>query len=142
MKFKQIACGSNEYEEELRLREKLLRKPLDLELRDQDLENEEKQYHFGIFEENKLLACLIAKPVDDKVVQLRQMAVLPEYQRKGIGKVLMEFTESELRNRDYNQIWLNARMEVERFYQNLGYETVGNEFMEVTIPHVKMEKAL
>ena len=124
------------------MREKLLRKPLGMELREQDFENEETQYHFGIFEKNKLLACLVAKPVNDKVVQLRQMAVLPEYQGKGIGEVLMESTESELRGRDYNQIWLNARIEVERFYQNLGYKAVGNEFMEVTIPHVKMEKAL
>jgi predicted GNAT family N-acyltransferase len=37
---------------------------------------------------------------------------------------------------------MHARKTAKGFYEKLGYAVTGDEFMEVTIPHYIMEKAL
>jgi predicted GNAT family N-acyltransferase len=37
---------------------------------------------------------------------------------------------------------MHARKTAMGFYEKLGYEKIGDEFTEVTIPHYKMEKRL
>jgi predicted GNAT family N-acyltransferase len=37
---------------------------------------------------------------------------------------------------------MHARKTAVGFYEKLGYKRIGNEFLEVTIPHYAMEKAL
>lgn len=54
----------------------------------------------------------------------------------------MEQVEADVRKRDFKTIILHSRKTVAAFYQNLGYELTDKEFIEVTIPHVLMEKRI
>ncbi|MCA6515420.1 MAG: GNAT family N-acetyltransferase, partial [Chitinophagaceae bacterium] len=96
----------------------------------------------GCFEEDKLEACCILTEVDPSTVRLRQMAVGAALQRKGIGRVLMNFAENIARDRKYTRLTMHARKSAVGFYEKSGYRICSDEFTEVTIPHFEMEKEL
>ena len=70
------------------------------------------------------------------------MAVLNNLQGKGIGRALMMFAENIARDRGFRKISMHARKTAVGFYEKLGYEVEGDEFLEVTIPHHIMKKGL
>ena len=73
---------------------------------------------------------------------MRQVAVLPEYQGKGIGQELVWFSEEYVREKGGTHIILHSRETVVPFYQKLGYETYGEPFEEIGIPHRLMGRKL
>lgn len=142
MAFKMIDYGSREYQQMVQLRNDVLRKPLGLAFLADELESEKEEILIGAFEEEKMLGCCMLIKVDPTTVRLRQMAVLNNLQGKGIGKALMQFAENIARDRRFSKIMMHARKTATGFYEKLGYEVCGNEFQEVTLPHVVMEKRL
>jgi ribosomal protein S18 acetylase RimI-like enzyme len=98
--------------------------------------------HFGLFESGRLVTCVIAAPVSDVEAKIRQMAVAPESQGRGQGRLILEQLESMLADRGISHLWMHARKEAIGFYEKLGYATTGREFTEVGIAHIKMEKYL
>ncbi|QLE01885.1 GNAT family N-acetyltransferase [Galbibacter sp. BG1] len=61
--------------------------------------------------------------------QLRGMAVSEEYQRKGIGEVMVKKAETLMLERGGKFIWLNAREVAVLFYEKMGYEKYGKSFL-------------
>ena len=91
MPLKQIDHGSKEYDQMVKLRYELLRKPLKLSFKKEDLEKEKDDILIGAFEEDKMLGfCLLTK-IDKDTVRLIQMAVQKTLQGKGIGESIMNF---------------------------------------------------
>ena len=76
------------------------------------------------------------------VARLRQMAVMNNLQGKGIGRTMMNFAENIARDRGFKKVTMHARKTAIGFYEHLGYQVIGDEFTEVTIPHFVMEKKL
>ena len=142
MKFQQIAYGSLAYQEELLLRDAVLRKPLGLALKDEDLSQEASQWHFGLFDGDLLIASVIAAPKSEELIQLRQMAVSSQFQGQGCGRKLAEMLEKTLWGKGFQKIILHARIQVFEFYIRLGYMPVGELFEEVGIPHQCMQKTI
>jgi predicted GNAT family N-acyltransferase len=140
--FKQITFGSPEYDKEIALRTKILREPLGLTYTGQQLAEEISEQHFGAYSGDKLIACLLLKQIDPETVQMRQVAVAAEHQKRGVGKMLAVYAESIARENKYSKMILHAREVVSEFYLKLGYETVGATYLEVGIPHITMEKML
>jgi len=60
--------------------------------------------------------------------QIRGMAVLKECQGKNFGKQLLHQAEHHAIAQNGNLIWFNARENAVPFYQNSGYEILGNSF--------------
>ena len=131
-----IAYGSEDYDQALALRDRLLRKPLGLSLYDEDLSDEKNNYHLGIFRGPELAAVLVLIPKDSTTLQMRQVAVDTALQRQHLGARLIAFAES------FTRIVLNARQTAEAFYHKQGYTSVGEPFVELGIGHVRMEKGL
>lgn len=142
MALKIIDHGSFEYRQMLKLREDILRKPLGLSFDPQELEKEKENMLIGAFEEEDMLGCCMLVEKDPGAVRLRQMAVINDLQGKGIGRALMNFAENLARDRGYATIFMHARKNVVGFYEKMGYIVTGDEFIEITIPHVVMEKKL
>ena len=139
--FKEIAFASPQYNQELALREAVLRAPLGLTLQNEDLSAEKDCLHFGLFgEDGALLGCILAIPLAAGKAKLRQMAVLPSRQRSGLGSVIIDGIEKALRARGFTCFVLNARLSAAGFYRQKGYLVVSGEFTEVGIPHVQMAK--
>lgn len=143
MQFRIIDFDSDAYRQTLWLREQVLRRPLGQSLSERDLEGEQDQWHFGLFDENgRLTACLVAAPTGDRSVRLRQMAVDPDHHSQGLGRRLIRAVEEELDRRGITSIGLHARTSAAGFYARLGYRATGDEFMEVGVPHRAMGKTL
>lgn len=72
--------------------------------------------------------------------QLRLMGVKPEYQQKGIGKLILAHGISLLKERkDIQYLWCNARMYAMGFYENMGMTRNSEEFDVPKIgPHYRM----
>lgn len=143
MNFREFGYGSAEYRQACELRQRVLRAPIGLDLRDEDLTPEVSQLHFGLFDGGgAMLGCAIAACQPDGRVRIRQMAVAPEHQRLGCGRRIMESIERRLAQRGLTRIILHARQAVSGFYERLGYVRTGPVFTEVGLPHVLMEKTL
>jgi predicted GNAT family N-acyltransferase len=137
-----IDHGSIQHRQMVDLRFQMLRKPLGLTFTKEDLAAEKNDILIGFFDDEKLEGCCILTKKDEKIVCLRQMAVLSGLQGKGIGRVIMSFAENIARDLRYKKLTMHARKTAQGFYEKLGYHVEGPEFEEVTIPHVEMVKEL
>ncbi|HRB70629.1 MAG: GNAT family N-acetyltransferase [Flavobacterium sp.] len=73
--------------------------------------------------------------------QLRGMAVLNEFQKKGYGERLVSEAEICIKEQNGSLIWFNAREAAVDFYKKMGYEIVGDAFDIPTIGiHFVMRK--
>ena len=70
------------------------------------------------------------------------MAVQNNLQGKGIGASMMHFAENVARDAGYKKLIMHARKTAIGFYEKLGYKASGNEFLEISIPHILMVKKL
>ena len=141
--FLEIFYNTKHYKEACRLRDDILRKPLGMSLYDQNLEEEKDHIHIiGKSLEDNVIAYLQFKIIDEKLAKMQQVVVLPKYQSIGVGKSLVNFSEKFISNIGIYSILLHAREPVVGFYEKLGYEKFGEKFLEVTIPHHKMNKNL
>lgn len=74
--------------------------------------------------------------------QIGRMAVLGEYRGHGIGAALLEAAVEKARHLGMEQVYLHAQTHALGFYQGLGFEPDGDEFMEAGIPHQHMTREL
>ena len=146
MKSVEIPWQSDLYQQEVALRDEVLRAPLGLGFTPEQLAAEKDELRFGVVDQQQvdqqLIACVLVKPLSSTVAKLRQMAVAPDRQREGVGATLIWSVEKSLADRGYEVIEMNAREVVMGFYQSLGYTSVGERFVEVGIPHFKMSKQI
>lgn len=137
-----LEYGSDEYEKSVDIRDEVFRKPWGLNIRDDDLTVDAHMDLFGVYVEDKIIGTIALKNVDGKTVQIKSVALRPEWQGKGIGKSIMLDAEKMARERNYNRIYLTARVSVLPFYEKLGYKVISEPFNIHVIPHVEMEKFL
>ena len=95
--------------------------------------------HFGLFVDKKIVGVVSVyknKNVNFKAVnplQIRGMAVLNEFQKKGFGELLMLHCEKYILNQKGDYIWLNARELAVGFYKKLDYTVIGNSFLIIDV---------
>lgn len=140
MAIRIIDHGSADYKKMVDLRMDILRRPLGLSFSETDLEKEKHDLLIGAFEEDELLACCILTKVAEDTCKLRQMAVKPKIQGTGLGAAMMNYAEQLAKDAGYKKMVMNARKTAKGFYEKLGYEIKGDEFVEVTLPHFYMQK--
>ena len=140
--IRRIEPGSPEYAAARRLREAVLRAPLGLSWSTADLADETISHHFAAFDGEALIATLMLKPREAGIVQMRQVAVEPQQQSRGVGTQLVAFAEAFAREHGCHGLIANARATALPFYRALGYIEEGELFLENTIPHRLISKRL
>ncbi|MHB1485751.1 MAG: GNAT family N-acetyltransferase [Saccharofermentanales bacterium] len=130
------------YRQSLSLRNEILRKPIGMSIYDDDLSDEKSQVHIAYLIADDVVGILLLKQISENEVKMRQVAVKKDYQNQGIGAALVEFAEEIARNSGYHMISLHARKTAVSFYEKLSYIRKSEEFLEVGIPHYKMEKEI
>jgi len=138
--IKIIPHGSAEYHLTIALRNELLRAPLGLDFSDEEIAEEADSIHIAAFQKDALLGCLVMKPESEREIKVRQVAVVEPLQRMGIGSAMTVFAEQVAHKEGYATIILHARDHAVPFYTKYGYQVVGEQFIEVTIPHYRMTK--
>lgn len=134
--------GTPLFDEGLALRNLVLRVPLNMVFEPEDIAEEWNQWHIGLFDNDFTMLATLTLKEQDNGFKMRQVAVLPIWQGKGIGKKLVHYTEQEVAKTAKPCITLHARESAIPFYKNLGYTQLGDVFEEVGIPHYLMEKKL
>ncbi|HLF47524.1 MAG TPA: GNAT family N-acetyltransferase [Chitinophagaceae bacterium] len=142
MALKILDFGTPEYRQMIKLRDEILRKPLGLSFSESELEKEKNYILVGAFEDDEILGCCMIVEKDPTIARLRQIAVLNDLQGKGIGRALVLFAENLARDHGYKIISMHARKNTVPFFEKMGYQVTSDEFIELTIPHVEMEKEL
>ena len=138
--IEEIAYGSPLYPRTVAFREEHLRNPLGLANSAADLAEEDKQIHIAAIDGSNVVGTVVLKPLSPTLVKLRQMAVAPRLRSSGLGGELVRFAEGIAWERGYETIEMAARVSARGFYERLGYRAVGDEFVDVTIPHIKMTR--
>lgn len=142
MRFRQFTTSDEAYPSSLELRDAWLRAPLGLTLNEFDTADDGQQLHFGLFDEQRIVASVSFRPLPNRQVKLRQMVVDPSLQRSGLGTALVRKAEEHLRERGFVGITMNARIAAKGFYEKLGYQSVGETLVEIGIKHVRMIKRI
>ncbi|MFB9057956.1 GNAT family N-acetyltransferase [Mariniflexile ostreae] len=65
---------------------------------------------------------------ENKQYQLRGMAILKAFQKKHLGKMLLEYAENKLRETDAQILWCHAREDAIAFYKKNGFTPLGDPF--------------
>lgn len=130
------------YQQVIELRQRVLRAPLGLDIRNDDLQAETEQIIFIYEEDNIVKGCVLLQQYDADTFKMRQMAVEASEQGKGIGTELINAADVYAVNFGKSRIMLHARETAIPFYQKSGYEVTGEPLTEVGLPHRIMEKLL
>ena len=100
-----------------------------------ELDNHLSSLHLVMEFNGEIIAVLSALPIkcenfpDLMSMRLRGIATLHAFQKKGFGSQLMIEVEKRLiKLKKIRLVWLNARTSAKSFYQNLGYEAMGETF--------------
>ncbi len=73
-----------------------------------------------------------------KQVKIGRVAVRKDLRGKGIGKLLMKKAMEMAQDGEWDEIILNAQLEVVEFYRRLEFRIVSDTFFEAGIPHQSM----
>lgn len=142
MQVEIIEHGGPRYELTVALRDRVLRQPLGLQFTTEQLESESKCIHYAGSLDDRIVACCVADRKQQGWFKIRQVAVDFDFQRRGLGRQLMEFVHSHVAAIGGHRVFCHSRDVAEPFYGRLGYQPTGGYFEEVTIQHIRMEKIL
>ncbi|MBH1942493.1 GNAT family N-acetyltransferase [Mobilitalea sibirica] len=107
-----------------------------------------------IFDEDdkKAIHVVVYEDIDHKVAvgvgrivnhgheyKIGRVAVLKEHRGKKYGDFAVRMLINKAFMQGADSIYLNAQTESKEFYEKIGFRTVGNEFYEAGILHVRME---
>ncbi len=131
----------------LELRYRVLRAPLGMTRAQVRVAGEERWLHLVALDPaagGEVVGCVSLDLAGDGPGEgrLRQMAVDPRLQRRGVGRALVDALEREARARGLARVTLHAREAARAFYEAAGYAAFGAPFTEVGLPHRHMAKAL
>ncbi|HEY94681.1 MAG TPA: GNAT family N-acetyltransferase [Dehalococcoidia bacterium] len=71
--------------------------------------------------------------------KIERMAVLGKYRNRGVGRKMMAFMVSEIKNQGLAKVYLHAQYTAVDFYKSCGFRDIGKTFKEAGIKHIKME---
>ena len=93
--------------------------------------------HLFLWENGKICAYLRAFYKSEMDVRIGRVLAINKGQ--GIGRELMNKGLDYIKNNmPCDKISVNAQTQAEGFYEKIGFERVGEQFMEEGVPHVKM----
>lgn len=134
----EIQSGSwNELEHEA----KLIRKTVFIQ--EQNIPEDEEwdtqdaiSLHFVVYDKNKNTAIATARLLDNN--SIGRVAVLKEYRGTGIGRLLMLDVIQHAKSENREFLKLSSQVHAIQFYEGLGFNTHGTEYLDCNIPHIDM----
>lgn len=100
-------------------------------------------YHIVMLDEGYPIATCRFYEIQEGIVSVGRVVVLPEYRRRGLGEQVVREAELWAYELGYRNVEIDSRVEVVGFYQKLGYEQISNEeILSGVFKCVKMGKQL
>ncbi len=143
IEIRELILQDPHYPESLELRRQVLMTPIGITYHEGIAAMDAQSRHFAAFLDGEMVGAVLLMPhADPGKWRLRQMAVRPDVQGMGIGRLLVGHAENWARKQGIGEIILHARVHAQGFYQKLGYRVRGEAFKEVGIDHRIMIKNL
>lgn len=80
------------------------------------------------------------RPIGDDIGKVERVATLAQARGNGYAKQLMLAIEDVARENGLHELKLGAQLTALPFYERIGYEAYGDEFLDADIPHRMMKK--
>lgn len=71
-----------------------------------------------------------------------RVAVIKSWRNRGLGTAMTQELIKQAKLLGYKQLELASQIQAIPFYQRLGFESYGDEFMDAGIPHKNMRKTI
>jgi len=105
------------------------------------VEGDEEGIHFGLYKDARLVN-IISLFAEGRSMRFRKFATLPEYQNRGLGKMMMLKVFDYAKDKGYERLWCDARTDALSFYERIGFTTFSEPFFKEDIEYFKIEKFL
>jgi len=110
-------------------------------LHEMELDEDNDGIHFGAFTDDKLVG-IISLFQQGTSFQFRKLAVLPEFQKIGIGNQLLNRVQEFASSEGGTISWCNARVSAIGFYIKAGYSHTGTLFSKNGFDYEILEKSI
>lgn len=98
--------------------------------------------HIVLYDGDVPVAVCRIIPGEDGECHIGRIAVVREYRGRGIGSAVVTEAENVARSMGFRESLLSAQVRAKGFYETLGYEAFGDEYLDEYCPHVMMRKRL
>ena len=123
----------------LSIRQQVLRPNWTIEQCHFEGDQDETTFHIGAFKDGALIGIATMMrdssaeltAIDTDQYRLRGMAVLPEYRDQGVGRSILDECIQEVRQRECNLFWCNARIKAARFYTAAGFSKTSETTFDI-----------
>lgn len=95
--------------------------------------------HLGIFIEGEWVSCISLFIEENQHAVFRKFATLAEFQNKGYGSQLLQYSFNYLQQRGMHSISCSARVEKQSYYQKFGMQPNGYPYLKNGLQYVTME---
>jgi predicted GNAT family N-acyltransferase len=136
----EVAFDSLQFWEVVRLREIVLRLPLNMRFSADQIIAEKDEIIYALQNEHGRIIATNQFVIHGTEAKMRQVATSSKFQGKGYGKKLYELSEAKLKAMGIFVISCHARSSAIPFYEKQGFVMDSAAFLEVGIPHRKMKK--
>ncbi|MCX2573122.1 GNAT family N-acetyltransferase [Pedobacter sandarakinus] len=96
--------------------------------------------HFGLYVDHKLTG-VVSLFNEGSIYQFRKLAILKDDQKKGYGKLLMDYLLDFCKIQNASKLWCNARVNAKEFYSKFGFIETDKTFSKDGYDFVVMELA-
>jgi N-acetylglutamate synthase-like GNAT family acetyltransferase len=145
MLIARIPETSQEWEQYYQLRFTVLREPWGQLKGSEVLQDEDQADHVMVIdsENNQIVGVARMQTNTPTQGQVRCVAVAPQMQGRGVGKLVMNYLEELAQQKGIQEIILDARENAVKFYLSIGYEIFEDSYLLFgQIQHWKMRKQL
>lgn len=93
-------------------------------------------------EQGTAVATARFRPYGNGIAKIERVAVLAAQRKGGAGRLIMEAIEKEAVTAGYCKLKLGAQLQVRKFYERLGFQPQGDEYVDAGIAHIDMVKVI
>ena len=139
---KQISMADALYQGERELRNEVLLRPIGMPDFGWEM-NDRESLHFVAVKGTAVIGCVLLHLEEGgESARLMQMAVDSNFQKKGIGKKLVDLLIATAQSRGLKEITCHARGNAAEFYSKMDFEFYDEPFYEVGMKHFHMKYKL
>jgi GNAT superfamily N-acetyltransferase len=89
-------------------------------------------YYIGAYDSNNIVGCISCYSTSELGFRVRGIYVDPNYQRKGIGRLLLSAVDSRAQESGHTFVWGYPRQSSWGLYEKCGYMRLSNWFNDFT----------
>ncbi len=140
----EVEFDSQRYEQTVLLRDRVMRKPLGLSIKNDDLSFEKQATVLAVFDSDTIIGTGVLVYKDETTAKVCFLCVDSSLQKGGVGRAILEDMEKRSLQQGIKKICMESRVSAKDFYKKLGYHEYGEVYLmkEAPVDHIRMEKTL